>query len=601
MKSLFFKQFLFLIILSLIAVAVSEAGTRVIKTSSARGSKSDDRTSKEEDTSKTIIPVINSKSTASGIGISENRTSGGNVRSSGNVITTKKDIPVYTKAGSSVESATIRRSGGDEKNSQIRTYKTTGTKPLIPDINNNSTGMTRTISEGYKTRNENNGVKIYKIGDDKLNTGIVKNTDYTKTKGNTKGEGIVIRRTSEDNKDLNVSINNPKGVNKITPVYKDEKLSVIPRRISEGYKTRNESTDTKNFKISDDKSGVRIIRSGDYEKSRIAPKIPEIHMDLLFHHEKIGNVREGGNVHTAYDKFSRGSAKATIIKRPPSEKQIIVRDSRHIIRKDDYWLRPHQYPKRYFYFWSGRWYPFPVACGHYPRYFYYWRNDTWCRVDRVVVYNTWVYNDYYNYDHVFVTNNITTPQIVYPEIRYSDFVVKGETEENLIVKTLTLTREEAERVNLLLDAEIIQNILASVVPDDENSDEAGIKYDEENGLMMITAPEELVLKIQTIIQDEATFDAFYNGDDLNAVDVIAVVSPVFLEKDYNEAVRLGESNFIELSRYLASLDLYYNIKGKKCWYNENIGTITVIDSEENLYRAWDYMNRFPYIPRDFVY
>ena len=148
---------------------------------------------------------------------------------------------------------------------------------------------------------------------------------------------------------------------------------------------------------------------------------------------------------------------------------------------------------------------------------------------------------------------------------------------------------------------IIQNILASVAPDEENREENSYEYQTDEGLLIVTAPEELVLKIQTIVQDEATFDAFNNGSGELAVDVISVVSPVFLEKDYNEAVRLGGMNSEEISKFLASLDRNYRYSDKKCWYNESIGTITVVDDEENLYRAWDYMNKFPYIPKEMTY
>ena len=180
---------------------------------------------------------------------------------------------------------------------------------------------------------------------------------------------------------------------------------------------------------------------------------------------------------------------------------------------------------------------------------------------------------------------------------HEGYVTKGDVEEELIIKTLSLSRDEMDRVELLLDADIIQDILASIDSDDENRYE----YLRDERQMILTAPEEVVLRIQTMVRDKMTFEeVYYRKDDL-AAEVISVVSPAFLEKDYAIAARLGEINYIEIKDYLKSLDSYYYSSGKKCWYNKNLGTVTVVDNKENIYRAWDYMNRFPYLPKDYLY
>lgn len=252
----------------------------------------------------------------------------------------------------------------------------------------------------------------------------------------------------------------------------------------------------------------------------------------------------------------------------------------------------------YHYFWGGRWYNCPVARGHYPRYFYYHSNNRWRRVDRAVVSREWPQGDYFSSSHVFVVDGgreLRDPSDSAERHVVDGFVARGGVEEKYIVKTIELSGAERERVEALLEKEIIQNVLAAVDPENENRYE----FDRRERTLMLTAPEEVVLRVQTMVQDRRTFEAVRGGVKGLAVDVISVVSPAFLEEDRHGADRLGESNYEEIEDYLRDLDNSYYANGKKCWYNEEIGTMTIIDEEENIYRAWDHMNGLPYIPEDY--
>ena len=273
---------------------------------------------------------------------------------------------------------------------------------------------------------------------------------------------------------------------------------------------------------------------------------------------------------------------------------------RHVISRRDR-ARTTRIPFRagaYRYFWRGRWHKCPVARDHYPRYFYHYSDNRWHSISRTVVFMRWRRDDYLSSSHVLIADS--SPEVAQPtdvaEITVVDgFIVRGAVEEQVIEATLELSGAERERVEALLEKEIIQNVLAAVDPENENRYE----FDRRKRTLMLTAPEEVVLRLQTMVQDRRTFEAVRAGVKGLAVDVISVVSPAFLEKDRHGAIRLGESNYEEIEDYLKDLDNSYHAKGKKCWYNKEIGTITIIDEEENIYRGWDHMNGLPYIPEDY--
>ena len=192
-------------------------------------------------------------------------------------------------------------------------------------------------------------------------------------------------------------------------------------------------------------------------------------------------------------------------------------------------------------------------------------------------------------------------EVYYPEepgVAYPEYLAKGQTEEELVVKTLRLSTIEGKRVETLLQKEVIQSILADI-PEEYG---ATFEYRPLSNQLILTAPLEIVLKIQTLIQDEKTFHYFVEKelDDKLVIAIISVVHPLFLEKDYPRAIQLATDNYKAVNKLLQSLDSDYRQADKDCWLNSEIGTITIVDEEQNIFAAYGYIDRLPYIPKDFI-
>jgi hypothetical protein len=212
----------------------------------------------------------------------------------------------------------------------------------------------------------------------------------------------------------------------------------------------------------------------------------------------------------------------------------------------------------------------------------------------------WYADEHYASDHVVVVHEARRPTEPVAEIDTyfaRGYVAKGEVEEELLTHAFRLSDVEKTRVEKLLEEEIIQGILLTVNPGNDN----WYDYSPIEGMLRLKAPEEVLLRIQTMIEDGRTFREILFGDDRYVIDVVSVVSPQFLEDNPESAGRLGGTNFREIRSFLASGESSYNLSGRKCWYNREIGTVTIVDKEEAVYRAWEYMNSLPYIPGHYLY
>jgi hypothetical protein len=218
---------------------------------------------------------------------------------------------------------------------------------------------------------------------------------------------------------------------------------------------------------------------------------------------------------------------------------------------------------------------------------------------------------YYGYwidtrDRYYV-EQIEPPWVRYAEAQEHDadvydeddeaFILKGQVLDAVRIKERVLSSAERLRVETLIGLGTLQRILN----EDDPGREFSYDYDERASRLTLTAPAERIAVIETIVCDRWTFEAFTEPDPSgNTAAVIPLVSLFFLEQDERAAVRLALDNFGALRRMLEERDWCYASHGKSCRLNAEYGTVTLLDEEEAIERALEFMETCPFVPRELV-
>jgi hypothetical protein len=179
----------------------------------------------------------------------------------------------------------------------------------------------------------------------------------------------------------------------------------------------------------------------------------------------------------------------------------------------------------------------------------------------------------------------------------SDFIPKGQVLDVVRDKELVLPTAERRRVEILIAGGIIEQILN----EGDSGGAYGYVYDQRAGRLRLTAPTERIAMVETIVRDRPTFDAVTQPDRYgNTAAVVPLVSPIYLEENPDAAGALALENFYAVRRLLEERDALYVQNGKRCWYNAQFGTATVMDQEDGLDQAFGLMEARPFVPRELV-
>jgi len=255
------------------------------------------------------------------------------------------------------------------------------------------------------------------------------------------------------------------------------------------------------------------------------------------------------------------------------------------------------------YWHKGRWHPYQP--GHRRVLYYgYWIDTTdYYYVRRIEP--PWAKSDYWDNDEVVVVcTDQDEPGAVVVEADYeyvdeaadSDFILKRQVVDAVIVKELQLSTTECRRVDRL----IAHGILRQVLEEGGRRSDVGYEFDQRRRLTL-TAPSERIAMIETMVRDERTFEAVIGPNRSGHVAaVIVLVSPLYLENDFRGAVQLASDNFDAVRGLLEEGDWRDAHDGTKCWLNAEYGTATVIEEERTIKRAFELMEDQPFVPSDFV-
>ena len=177
--------------------------------------------------------------------------------------------------------------------------------------------------------------------------------------------------------------------------------------------------------------------------------------------------------------------------------------------------------------------------------------------------------------------------------QYENYLTRQEVRDPLAAVELPLTPLEVGRVNTLIALGLIDGLIKQ----GDVYDEHAYTLDARGGTLTITAPSEHVAIIETMVRDERTYAAVSRPSPFgHSAGVIALVSPYFLQEDYQGALRLASANFEAVRKMLQERDPNYAYFHKECWLNVEYGTATFVDEREALADIQTLVATQPVIP-----
>ncbi len=168
-------------------------------------------------------------------------------------------------------------------------------------------------------------------------------------------------------------------------------------------------------------------------------------------------------------------------------------------------------------------------------------------------------------------------------------LAKGERELVLITRTYNLDWWQTKRVEDLISKGIIESVLAG----GEAGESSRFVYDKQKQRLTIAASPDDIMRIWTVIDDERTYK-FITGEDFGGlvVDAVPLVDLRFLEKDPTLALRVAADNYAGADEILRSSEIAPS--GREWWFNDQLGTMTVKNSAENLDAVYNFLETSPY-------
>jgi hypothetical protein len=182
------------------------------------------------------------------------------------------------------------------------------------------------------------------------------------------------------------------------------------------------------------------------------------------------------------------------------------------------------------------------------------------------------------------------PQEAETPPEYVSVRTKAERELVLMTRTYNLDWWQAKRIEDLISKQIVQSVLAG----GEAGDSSRIVFDKVNQKLTITGSPEDLMRVRTMVDDDRTHKLFM-GEGLGdlVVDAVPLVDLRFVETDPSAGLRVAADNYSASDGILRSSAV--SPSGREWWFNENIGTMTVKDSPENIDTLYDFMESRPYI------
>jgi hypothetical protein len=186
---------------------------------------------------------------------------------------------------------------------------------------------------------------------------------------------------------------------------------------------------------------------------------------------------------------------------------------------------------------------------------------------------------------------IVTPEEEPPIPEQISLRTKAEREFEIIARTFDLDWWQAKRVEDLISKRIIESVLAG----GEAGEDGRIVFDKRKQELAITATPDDIMRIRTIVDDDRTYKLFTQEDLGNlVVDAVPLIDLRFAESDPSGALGVAADNYSAADAILRSSEVLAS--GREWWFNDNIGSMTVMDSPQNLDRLYESLETSPYLP-----
>ena len=180
-----------------------------------------------------------------------------------------------------------------------------------------------------------------------------------------------------------------------------------------------------------------------------------------------------------------------------------------------------------------------------------------------------------------------------PVRQYEDYLTRQQVSDPLVTVALPLTPVEYRRAQVL----IARGLIGDLLSEGDVGGRHSYELDPNQATLTITAPSERITIIETMLGDERTFRAVTESNRFgHTAGVVALVSPYFLQEDFEGGIRLASANFEAVRRALQERDPNYAYYGKECWLNAEYGTATVVDDMEALAGVRALVARQPFVP-----
>ncbi len=172
---------------------------------------------------------------------------------------------------------------------------------------------------------------------------------------------------------------------------------------------------------------------------------------------------------------------------------------------------------------------------------------------------------------------------------YLSVLTKAERELEIITRGYDLDWWQAKRVADLISKQIIESILTG----GEAGENARIVFDKRKQRLIITATPDDIMRIHTIVDHDRTYKLFTQQDFGGlVVDAIPLVDLRFVESDPSAALRVAADNYSGADEMLRSSEV--SPARREWWFNDQLGTMTVFDSAQNLDTVYEVLETRPY-------
>jgi hypothetical protein len=253
------------------------------------------------------------------------------------------------------------------------------------------------------------------------------------------------------------------------------------------------------------------------------------------------------------------------------------------------------------------WVPIPEGVEPGPKTGYIWNLGRWelVKIIQREGYG-WGYFDHRGQWHGQVEDRTVYRTVIWTRSQYDDTIPRKSFEQKVLVKSIHLDQAARERLDDLLARNVIQDIMLADASDggdattdgSDSRDDALFSYDPDKGVVNISGRAELVAKLATLLTDESTYTAYTtpqpNG---NAVEIVSLVDLQWLERAPEPALNIADLNFSGLRRLVGAAGNDYRRLSKALWFNDQYGTVTVIDQPDTIAKIRTYLDPMPYAPK----